>query len=58
MADMMETRQVGGLCAFKRLYGRGTKRNSWGGCSCSVVVQTNKSGTVWGVVGPTIQRTE
>ena len=32
MADMMETRKVGLLCVCKRLDGRGTKRNSWGGC--------------------------
>ena len=29
---MMETRKVGVLCVCKRLDGRGTKRNSWGGC--------------------------
>ena len=29
---MMETRKFGVLCVCKRLDGRGTKRNSWGGC--------------------------
>ena len=32
----------------KRLDGRGTNRNSWEAASCSVVVQMNKSGMVWG----------
>ena len=31
LADMMETRRLV-CCVCKRLDGRGTKQNSWGGC--------------------------
>ena len=56
MADMMETRKVGRLCACKRLDGRGTKRHSLGGCK---LLRSGANEQEWNGVGDsTIQRTE
>ena len=37
----------GGVCVCVRA-SVCAKRNSWGGASCSVVVQTNRGGKGWG----------
>ena len=59
LADMMETRNVG-CCVCTRLDGRGTSRNSWGGCK---LFRSGTNEQEWhgvGILGrpPTIQGTE
>ena len=47
LADMMETRKVG-CCVCKRLDGRGTQRNSWGGCK---LLRSGTNEQEWNGVG-------